>query len=124
MLPVDLAYLHRHCTRLVIWTLFDYCEFTLLSGVCRFDDRDEVNKAGLPNYHGDSSTVLLKVFDLEQDVTFNVRFFTPSHLEPFFPDMDGLLGSFFQRSDRHVPDSVHLHGQSARHHLSTAPRSV
>ena len=35
-LPADLAYLRRRRARLVVWTLFHYCEFTLLLyGVCR-----------------------------------------------------------------------------------------
>ena len=87
-LPADLAYLRRRCARLVIRTQFYYCEFiTLLSGVRRFDDsndgRDEIDKVGQSNYHGDPSAALLEVLDPEQDVAFNVRFFTPPRLEPF-----------------------------------------
>ena len=122
-LPADLAYLRRRRARLVVWTLFHYCEFTLLLyGVCRFDDRndgrDEIDKVDQSYYHGDPSTALLEVLDPVRNVAFNVRFFTPPHLEAFFSDMKGLLGSLLERSDRPVADSVHLHGQYARHNPS------
>ena len=84
----DLAYLRRRYARLVVWTQFYYCEFTLPSGVRRSDDkndgRDEIDKVGQSNYHGGPSAALLEVLDPEQNVAFNVCFFTPPHLEPFF----------------------------------------
>jgi hypothetical protein len=78
-LIADLVHLRRRCARLVVWIRFCYCEHLyrlpqFADSMIAHDGRDETDEVGQSNY---PSEALLEVPDPEQNVAFNVRFFTP-----------------------------------------------
>ena len=82
MLPVGPVCSHRHCVKLVAWIPLFYCGSYILPLRCPGvnDNRDEIDKVGQSNYHGDPAAALLEVLDPEQNVAFNVRHFNVSYL--------------------------------------------
>jgi hypothetical protein len=65
MLPVGLVCSHRHCERPVAWIVLSYCgSYSLPLHRPGFNDsRDEINKVGQSNYHGDPAASLLELLD-------------------------------------------------------------
>ncbi|KAH9022770.1 hypothetical protein EDB85DRAFT_1895098 [Lactarius pseudohatsudake] len=110
------------CARPVVWIRFYYFR--------RFDDndddRDEIDKVGQSNYHGDPSVALLEVLDPEQNVAFNAhdeklhiarRFLLPKQLA-----QNGLSGAHVQPAEPASLQTVTPHTREAG--LRSLERSI
>ena len=60
------------------------CYFLEFADLMTAMTAETIDKLDQSNYYSDPSMALLQVLDLEQNLAFNVRFFMPFCLEPFF----------------------------------------